>query len=92
MAIPLVNLKRQHDKLYSEIRAAINKTIARGDFVLGSELKAFEQEFAAYCGARHCRGVASGLDALTLAMTGLGMGRGCCLQYSWLMTAGPGSQ
>ncbi len=38
MSIPLVNLKRLHDKLYSEIRTAINKVLAQGDFVLGSDL------------------------------------------------------
>ncbi|MDM8007785.1 MAG: DegT/DnrJ/EryC1/StrS family aminotransferase [Phycisphaerae bacterium] len=76
MSIPLVNLKRLHDKLYAEIRTAINKVLARGDFVTGSDLAAFEEEFAAYCEAKYCVGVGSGLDALTLAMKGLGIGPG----------------
>lgn len=76
MSIPLVNLKRQHDQLYSEIRTAINSAIAKGDFILGSEVKAFEEEFASYCQTNHCIGVGSGLDALTLAMRGLGIGPG----------------
>ena len=76
MAIPLVNLKRQHDTLYREIRTAINKAIAAGDFILGSEVQAFEAEFAAYCEAKHCIGVGSGLDALTLTMKGLDVGPG----------------
>lgn len=76
MSIPLVNLKRLHDKLYTEIRTAINRVLAQGDFIMGSELAAFEEEFATYCGTRYCVGVGSGLDALTLAMKGLGIGPG----------------
>jgi dTDP-4-amino-4,6-dideoxygalactose transaminase len=76
MSIPLVNLKRLHDGLYSEIRTAINKVLAQGDFVMGSDLAAFEEEFAAYCEAKYCVGVGSGLDALFLAMKGLGIGPG----------------
>ncbi len=76
MSIPLVNLKRLHDRLYTEVRTAINKVLAQGDFITGSDLTAFEEEFAAYCGTEHCIGVASGLDALTLAMKGLGIGTG----------------
>jgi dTDP-3-amino-3,4,6-trideoxy-alpha-D-glucose transaminase len=44
--------------------------------VLGPEVEAFEREFAAYCGVRHCIGVASGLDALQLTLRALGIGRG----------------
>ncbi len=76
MAISLVNLRRQHDELRDELRDAIDQVIDRGDFVLGSEVESFEEEFAAYCGAKHCVTVGSGLDALTLAMKGLGIGPG----------------
>ena len=76
MPIPLVNLQQQHDELYDEVRDAIDRVIDRNDFILGSEVKTFEEEFAAYCEAKHCIGVGSGLDALTLAMRGLGIGRG----------------
>ncbi len=76
MSIPLVNLRKLHDRLYTEIRTAINKVLAQGDFIMGSELSAFEEEFAAYCGTRYCVGVASGLDALFLALKGLGIGPG----------------
>lgn len=44
--------------------------------VLGPEVKAFEAEFAAYCGAVHCVGAGNGLDALSLIFRGLGIGRG----------------
>jgi len=76
MKVPLVNLQRQHQTLRNEIRDAIDGVIERGDFVLGCEVTAFEEEFAAYCEAKHCIGVGSGLDALTLALKGLGIGPG----------------
>jgi len=76
MRIPLVNLQRQHQTLRSEIRAAIDHVVDRGDFVLGREVSAFEHEFAAFCGAKHCIGVGNGLDALTIALKGVGVGRG----------------
>jgi dTDP-4-amino-4,6-dideoxygalactose transaminase len=76
MTIPLVNLKRQHEALRGEIREAIDRVIDRGDFILGREVAAFEEEFAAYCGAKHCVGVGCGLDALTLALKELDIGPG----------------
>jgi len=75
-SIPLVNLKVQHERLRSEISAAIDGVIDRGDFILGSEVTAFEEAFAEYCGAKHCIGVGSGLDAVTLALKGVGVGFG----------------
>lgn len=74
--IPLVNLKRLHDRLGGELQTAIEGVLKRGDFILGSEVEAFEREFAAYCDAEHCVGVASGLDALVLALKGCGVGPG----------------
>jgi len=76
MTIPLVNLQRQHEELHDEIRDAIEGVLTRGDFILGSEVGAFEEEFAAYCEAKHCIGVGCGLDALTLILKGLGIGPG----------------
>lgn len=76
MRIPLVNLNRQHEALRSEIAAAIDAVIRRGDFILGADVEAFESEFAAYCGTKHCIGVGNGLDALVLALKGLGVGPG----------------
>jgi len=69
-------LKRQHDAIRDELDAAIRGVIDRGDFILGHEVAAFENEFAAYCGVKHCVGVGSGLDALVLAIKGLGIGAG----------------
>lgn len=75
-SIPLVNLRRQHEQLHAELQAAFDRAVRAGDLILGSEVTAFEEEFAAYCGAKHCVGVASGLDALTLALRGMGVGSG----------------
>ena len=76
MEIPLVNLSRQHEALRGEIRPALDRVVYDGDFILGREVAAFETEFAAYCGVKHCIGVGNGLDALTLILRGLGIGAG----------------
>ena len=76
MRIPLVNLAAMHADLQREINTAIDAVLSRGDYILGQDVFAFEEEFAAYLGARHCIGVGNGLDALTLALKGLGVGPG----------------
>jgi dTDP-4-amino-4,6-dideoxygalactose transaminase len=58
------------------IREAISRVIDRGWFVLGPEVEAFEQEFAAASGARHAVGVGNGTDALALILRALGIGAG----------------
>ena len=75
-AIPLVNLNRQHERLAREIDAAVKDVGLRGDFILGRALESFEAAFAAYVGVRDCVGVASGTDALHLALRALGVGSG----------------
>jgi dTDP-4-amino-4,6-dideoxygalactose transaminase len=60
----------------SEIRAAIDRVIDRGWFVLGPEVSAFEQEFAAASGAAHAVGVGTGTDAIALILRALGIGAG----------------
>lgn len=74
--IRFVNLDAVYDDLQDEINAAIHNVISRAGFILGNEVQEFEQEFAAYCGAKHCIGVGTGLDALVLTLKGLGIGRG----------------
>ena len=76
MGIPLVNLQRQHEFLADQIESAFGAILKRCNFVLGDELAAFEADFAEFCGVRHCIGVGSGLDALTLALKGAGVGPG----------------
>ena len=58
------------------IREAIDRVITRGWFILGPELAAFEEEFAAACGARHAVGVNTGTDAIALALRAIGIGPG----------------
>jgi dTDP-3-amino-3,4,6-trideoxy-alpha-D-glucose transaminase len=74
--IPQLDLRRQLEELSSEIRSAQARVLASGRFILSDEVMAFEQEFAAYCGARHAVGVASGTDALELALRAVGIGPG----------------
>jgi dTDP-3-amino-3,4,6-trideoxy-alpha-D-glucose transaminase len=72
--IPFLALKPGVDA--ADVRAAIERVIERGWFVLGPELEAFEREFAAACGAAHAVGVGTGTDALALALRALGIGPG----------------
>ena len=74
--IPFLDLWAQHSPLRLEITQAIETVLSRSHFVLGPELDAFEAEFAAFCGTRHCIGVGSGLDALVLILRALDIGRG----------------
>lgn len=62
--------------LESDLDEALTRVRASGWLVLGPEVEAFEREFADYCGIPHCIGVASGSDALELALRGLGVGPG----------------
>ncbi len=74
--IPLVDLQAQHAAIRTEVEAAVAKVLAAADFVLGSDVAGFEQEFASYCEAGHAVGVDSGLSALELGMRALGIGAG----------------
>lgn len=76
MSIPFFDLKKQYASIQSEIDAATARVLASGRFILGPEVEAFENEFAAYCGAQHGIGVGSGTEALHLALLALGVGRG----------------
>jgi len=72
--IPFLSLVPGRDA--AEVRAAIDRVVTRGWFVLGPELDAFEKEFAAATGASHAVGVNTGTDALALALRVLGVGPG----------------
>jgi dTDP-4-amino-4,6-dideoxygalactose transaminase len=72
--IPFLQLTPHEDS--TAVRTAIDRVIARGWFVLGPELAAFEQEFAAACGAPHAVGVGTGTDALAVGLRALGIGPG----------------
>ena len=76
MAVPLFNTTTPLAPLRGQIDAAISGVIDDGRFILGPNVTAFEQEFAAYCGAGHAIGVANGTDALTIALRAMGVGPG----------------
>jgi len=76
VTVPLVDLKAQYQAIRGEIDAAIAGVVQSGRFILGTEVKAFEEEMAAYCGTRYAVGVASGTDALHLALLACGIGPG----------------
>ncbi len=66
--IPFLDLHSVNATIQHELQAAALRVIRSGWYLLGQELQAFEQEFAAWCGTRHAIGVANGLDALTLTL------------------------
>ena len=74
--IPLSEPSREYLDLKPEIDAAIQSVCTAGQYILGPNVKAFEQEMAAYCGSNHAIGVANGTDALHLALRALQIGPG----------------
>ncbi len=66
--IPFLDLKAINAQYRDELVAAATRVIDSGWYIQGGEVKAFEEEFALYCGSLHCIGVANGLDALTLTL------------------------
>lgn len=76
MAIPLVDLRVQYAKLRDEVLAAFDEALSGMQLSLGPNVQAFEHEWAEYCGAGHAIGVGNGTEALSLALLGLGIGRG----------------
>ncbi|MDD5593517.1 MAG: DegT/DnrJ/EryC1/StrS family aminotransferase [Candidatus Margulisbacteria bacterium] len=76
MKIPLIDLKSQYLSIKNEIDAAIQQVIDESSFILGPETRAFEEEVADFLGVRFAVGVASGTDALTIALLALGLGAG----------------
>src|SRR3954470_19566624 len=73
-SVPLFasSLEPYHDRLAE----ALERVARGGRYILGPEVEAFEDEFAAYVGVRHCVGVANGTDALTIALKAVGVGPG----------------
>jgi dTDP-4-amino-4,6-dideoxygalactose transaminase len=76
MNIPFLDLKAPYHELGAELDAAYRRVMESGWYILGEEVEIFEREFAAYCKAKHCIGVADGLDALALILRGYGIGPG----------------
>jgi dTDP-4-amino-4,6-dideoxygalactose transaminase len=76
MHVPFLNLAAQFTSLKTELMQAVEQTLTKGQYVLGPNVAAFEQEMAACTGTRFGIGVNSGSDALTLALRALGIGPG----------------
>lgn len=76
MRVPFGNLDYLHDELSNEMRDAFERVYSQGKFIQGDECAAFEREFADMCESRYAVGVASGLDALAIALRALDVGPG----------------
>ncbi len=76
MNVPFLNLKAAGQELEPDLLQAYQRVMRSGIYVMGPELQAFEQEFAAYCGVAHCVGVGNGLDALRLILQARGLEAG----------------
>jgi dTDP-4-amino-4,6-dideoxygalactose transaminase len=71
--IPLVDLKRQYQNIKGDVDAAMRNVIERTDFIMGEDLRKFEEEFARFCGSAYAVGVDSGTGALELALYAAGV-------------------
>jgi dTDP-4-amino-4,6-dideoxygalactose transaminase len=74
--IPILDLKPQYQSIKTEIHAAIDRVLESGAFIMGPDVKLFEQEIAEYLGVKHAIGVNSGTDALVIGLRALGIGAG----------------
>ncbi len=76
MAVPLLDLKRQNLALEPELKAAFERVLRSGHYILGPELLALEKDLAQFLGVKHALGISSGTDALLLALMALNLGPG----------------
>ena len=75
-SIPLVDLGAQHAAVAEEVAEGWRQVLAKTSFIAGPQVAAFESEYAAFTGARHCVGMANGTDAIEIALRALGVGPG----------------
>jgi dTDP-4-amino-4,6-dideoxygalactose transaminase len=75
-SVPLVDLAVQHAAVAEEVADGWRQVLAKTSFIGGPQVAAFESEYAAFIGARHCAGVANGTDAIEIALRALGVGPG----------------
>ena len=88
--IPFIDLAAQRRRLGSAVDAAVTRVLNHCQFILGPEVRAFEAEFAAFCGAKHVVTCASGTDALVLGLRARGIGPGdavLCPSFTFCATA-----
>ena len=74
--IQFLDFGAMHAELRPRLDSAYARVVDSNWLILGNEVKAFEHEFAAYCGAKHSIGVANGLDALFITLKAMGIGPG----------------
>ncbi len=90
MTIPHVDVKAQYAPLLGELEQRIRSVLDSGRFILGPEVRAFEEEVASYLDTGHAVGVANGTDALVLVLDALGVGPGdevVCPAFTFFATA-----
>ena len=91
MKIPLLDMKAQISPIRKEIDAAIAKVVDKGDFILGEEVKLFEEDVVKFTGSKFAIGVSNGTDAITLALEAIGIKKGdsvICPAFTYFATAG----
>jgi dTDP-4-amino-4,6-dideoxygalactose transaminase len=76
MRVPFLDVGATYVALKDELDAAVSRVLSSGWYLLGAEIAAFEEEFAAHVGVKHCIGVGNGLDALHLALRAMNVGSG----------------
>jgi dTDP-4-amino-4,6-dideoxygalactose transaminase len=75
-SVPFLDVKASNIEVRLQLEAAFDRTINSGCYILGNEVKQFEEEFAEYCESKHCVGVGNGLEALHLILRAYGIGEG----------------
>jgi len=88
--IPFIDVAAQRRRLGPAIDGAVARVLSHCQFILGPEVRAFETELAAFCGARHVVSCASGTDALVLSLRAMGIGPGdavLCPSFTFCATA-----
>src|SRR6059058_554957 len=89
--VPLVDVRAQYERLTPQILARFQEVLDSGTLILGPNVKAFEEEAAAYLGVPQAIGVANGTDALVLVLDALEIGAGdevICPSFTFYATAG----
>jgi len=90
-SVPLLDLKRQYASIKKEVDESIAKVVSHAQFILGPEVKTFEENVASYCKTKFAIGVASGTDALLISLRACGVGPGdevIIPTFSFFATAG----